>query len=583
MFALLLATAAGAEAPAPPESAQPFADRVEDYLESYFDFYPIAATAAGRHDHDHRLPDFSPERIERWRVTNQRLAEELEALLAGAALSVDNRLDAELLARQARRELFGIESVHRFRSSPLLWSGTAANATTLLLVRERRPLDERVGNAIRRTEALPEFLARAGESLRAGAATERAAELFSMAAGQARAAAIFYRDGLGALAESLGPEVHARAVRAGQLAGQSLEGFAETLATLGETAQGSPRLGPHYAPLFRLVTGERRSVDEVFRSAESDLAALRREASAYGRGIWPRIFPGEACPVADREVLRRLFARVGEDRAASSAEFVEEYRRLVREAIEFAREKRVFPMPEGLSVVVDASPAYFLGQSVGGVYPAGPFAPDEATLLFVPTPPDDAPPESLAAFYRDFNHHFNVMILPHEVIPGHALQLAVAARSERKARALFADGVYVEGWGTFSERLMLDLGWGDELARVAHYKKQLENVTRTLVDIGVHTRGWSRDEVLRWVREEGLQDEQFAANMWRRAITSSPQLTTYHLGFRAFHDLYQQELERAGASFELATFLSRILEMGPVPVRRVAAHLAATESEQDSP
>ena len=79
--------------------------------------------------------------------------------------------------------------------------------------------------------------------------------------------------------------------------------------------------------------------------------------------------------------------------------------------------------------------------------------------------------------------------------------------------------------------MVLDLGWGSPLTRLAHLKKRLENTARVVVDVRVHTKGMTRDEVLRFVREEALQDEQFAANMWMRAITTSPQITSYWLGY----------------------------------------------------
>jgi uncharacterized protein (DUF885 family) len=87
----------------------------------------------------------------------------------------------------------------------------------------------------------------------------------------------------------------------------------------------------------------------------------------------------------------------------------------------------------------------------------------------------------------------------------HYTQLKYAARHPHKVRALFADDVFVEGWGTFSERLMLDQGWGGPLARLAHLKKQLENIARAIVDIRVHTQGMTRDEVVRFVKDEALQ------------------------------------------------------------------------------
>jgi len=49
---------------------------------------------------------------------------------------------------------------------------------------------------------------------------------------------------------------------------------------------------------------------------------------------------------------------------------------------------------------------------------------------------------------------------------------------------------------------------------VAHLKKQVENIARTILDIRVHVEGMSRDEVIRFAKEDALQDDQFAANMW---------------------------------------------------------------------
>jgi uncharacterized protein (DUF885 family) len=160
------------------------------------------------------------------------------------------------------------------------------------------------------------------------------------------------------------------------------------------------------------------------------------------------------------------------------------------------------------------------------------------------------------------------MITPHEMIPGHYLQLKLAARHPSKVRALFGDGIYIEGWGTFCERLMLDLGWGSPGARPAHLEKQLENIARTIVDIRVHTEGMSRQEVLEFVQGSAYQDAQFASNMWTRAITSSPQLTSYYLGFEQVRGLYDDVRAARGADFDLKGFMDGMMELGPVPVAR---------------
>ncbi len=302
--------------------------------------------------------------------------------------------------------------------------------------------------------------------------------------------------------------------------------------------------------------------------AEKDLAAKKTEAAAYGRSVWKEIFPGVEAPASDRDVLAKLFARVSADRAKTVEEFVDDYRKQVADVNAFLHAHDIVTLPDPLTLFTDRSPGYFVGQSVGGVYAAGPYSPDARTLWFLPTPPDAATPEEKDGFFRDFNHHFNVMITPHEILPGHYLQLKVAAHHPRKVRALFADGVYVEGWGTFCERLMLDVGWGGPLDRIAHLKKQMENIARAIVDVRVHTKDMPRAEVLRFVKEEALQDEQFASNMWTRAITTPTQITTYWLGYRQVTDLYQDVKKARGASFRLKDFMDTMLADGPVPVAR---------------
>jgi hypothetical protein len=308
-------------------------------------------------------------------------------------------------------------------------------------------------------------------------------------------------------------------------------------------------------------------VDTFLSVAEVELATKRAEAAAYGRDVWPRLLPGEDAPDDDRVLLRRLFERVAADRDTNLEEYVAGWQTNVRELDAFLRANDVIALPDPLTLKVDRSPAYFIGQSVGGVYPAGPFSPESPTLLFLPVPPGSASPAERDAFFRDFNRHFNKMIAPHELLPGHYLQLKHAARYPRKLRALFPDPVYVEGWGTFCERLMLDQGWGGPLERLAHLKKQLENVARAIVDVRVHTRDMSRDAVLRFVKDEALQDEQFAANMWVRAITSSPQITTYHLGYREVTRLYEDVRRARGPAFRLREFMDGMMALGPVPLR----------------
>ena len=542
---------------------------VEDYLEAYFQMFPTRATAAGLHDKDEALEDLSPEKISKWLSYNRGVVEKLSSSLRGDELEFEDRLDAELLLREAELQILDLEGLRRPQRDPLLWSGVVSQATVFLLVREDRARPERLRAVASRAEQIPRLVSQARSALGSTETDEIAPEHCQLATRQVGASAQFYREGLAAATnDEDDADLRQRLERAGQLAGGALSELSDFLVVLCEQVSGTPRLGEHYRQRFEIVNGMSTPLKEVLEGAEEDLSAKLRETAEFGRSVW-REAMGEAIPPADdKRLVQALFSRVSEDRASSTEEFIADYRQLVTDSVAFVREREIISLPEPLTLYVGRSPDFFIGQSVGGVYPAGPFASEEAkTLLFLPTPPADASEEQLASFFRDFNHHFNVMITPHELIPGHYLQLKWAARHPRKVRALFGDGVYIEGWGTFSERLMLDQGWGNSLDRLAHLKKQLENIARTIVDIRVHTQNMSREEVIRFVQEEALQDSQFAENMWWRALTSAPQLTSYHLGYRQVHDLYEDVRAHEAEQFELKTFMDGMMDLGPVPVR----------------
>ncbi len=555
MLSLLLSLALSAPAPG---------ELVSGYIEKYFETFPSRATEAGRHDRDAELEDLTPDRLRGWVDFNARTLTQLDAELASPGLSEDDRLDAELLRAQVRGQLHEFETLRRASRDPLFWTNIAGNATVFLLVREDRPLSDRLSAARDRVRQIPRLCRQAQQSIAATSRVQVAPDFARIAAGQARASASFYRQGFAGLYAG---EERKAAERDAAAAAAALESLGDYFEEVTRTATGSPRLGTDYREALRIATGE-PDPDALLARATADLAAKRREAAEYGRSVWKEIFPDTQPPASDREVLSKLFARVSADRAKTTEEFVEDYRKQVAELNAYLHAHEIVTLPDPLTLYTDRSPGYFVGQSVGGVYPAGPYSPDAKTLWFLPTPPDSATPAQRDGFFRDFNHHFNVMITPHEILPGHYLQLKVAAHLPRKVRALFPDGVYVEGWGTFSERLMLDLGWGGPLDRLAHLKKQMENIARAIVDVSVHTKDMPREEVIRFVREDALQDEQFASNMWTRAITSPTQITTYYLGYRQVTDLYNAVKAARGTNFRLKDFMDGMLAPGPVPLSR---------------
>ena len=529
------------------------------YLSAYLEMFPTRATQAGNHAFDKKLEDYSPERLKRWIEFNEKERERLTKLLSASDLSFDDRLDAETLLARVERELHQQTVLRRPQRDPLYWSEVIANAAVFLLVRDDLPLAERQERVRARARLLPAFAQQCDETLSPAKTDEVAPEFCKIAVGQLRAIATFYRDGF---ARAVGDAPGAR--DEGEQAAKAITELANDIDKLSQRATGSPRLGQEYARTFRLGTGITESVGDVLKRATSDLASKRKEAADFGRKVWQELMKDEKAPADDTALLRRLFERVAEDRDTNEETYASRWKENVSEIEKFVREKRIMTLPDPLTLVVDQAPPYFVGQSVGGVYPAGVYSPEAKTILFLPVPARDATSAQREAFFRDFNRPFSRMIVPHELIPGHYVQLKYAARHPHKIRAIFPDPVYVEGWGTFCERLLLDQGWGGALPRLAHLKKQLENIARTIVDIRVHTENLSREEMVRFVKEEALQGEQLANNMWTRTLTSSPQITTYYLGYAKVTEVYDAARAAQGDKFELRRFMDGMMRLGPV-------------------
>lgn len=560
LTSFLLAFLACADAvpdPAPSAADLQAAALADEYVQRFLEMYPTRATALGWSEADPLLEDYSPEALSAWSSYNADVVARADALL-GDTSTPDALADLSLLRRQAAKVLLDLDARQLPSTFPLYWTRVLGNSGVFLLVRTDRALTERLDRLARRAEKIPAFVEQAVASLAPSEAAQMSEEIVRLAARQARASASFYADAVPAAASEAGIAPSDSFARASSACAD----LAEHLETLAPQARGSARLGRDYAKALALWTGEDRDPADVLAEGLAALEAKRSEAAAFGRSIWQEVMAGEA-PEDDAEVVRRLFERIGEDRAASVEEFIRDYQTLVDEAIRFVTERDLLTLPQ-FSLITDRSPDYFVGQSVGGVYSPGPFAPDGETLFYLPTPAPDATPAEQDALFRDFNHHFNVMIVPHEIVPGHDTHLRWAARHPSRVRSLFADAVTTEGWGTFSERLLLDLGWGDDLARVAHLKKQMENIARTVVDIGVHTEDWPRDRVLDFVQDDAFQDVQFAENMWRRSLTTAPQLTSYWLGYERFRQLHEEARRSQGEAFDLKDFLDRVMQVAPV-------------------
>ena len=157
----------------------------------------------------------------------------------------------------------------------------------------------------------------------------------------------------------------------------------------------------------------------------------------------------------------------------------------------------------------------------------------------------------------------------HEGIPGHHLQFTVAAElPELPPFRKYAEfTAYSEGWAFYSERLAKDVGfYQDPYSEYGRLGNEMWRAVRLVVDTGVHSKHWSRDQMLDFFRQHTAMDEQNIVTEVDRYIVWPGQALAYKLGQMKIIELRERARQRLGERFDIRTFHDAVLAEGPVPL-----------------
>lgn len=537
--------------------------RVDAYISKWAEFYPSEALSNGLKEAAWEFEDFSGNRVDEWTAYNRHTLEMLEAL---SDLSVNEQVDARVLRRQAMRELERWVHDKALVNQPAWYAEVISQALTYILVREQFTAEEKFDAVLQRLQGVQSMCALGITKLQDGSPerTRRAVQVLERTR-------TFYHDSLPGLMHGWsGGERQEQLTQVIDGTVSSLDALVRHIRdnVLPDTSIPDRLDDKDYARKLRIYTDSDLTPAQLRDSAAAEIGEVRRLMAIQAEAWWNEQEPSAPMPADENELLEAVMTEMEQARADNRADFLDFFRDLTDRAEKFLVENDLATVPLPRTIYVGLSPDHFSGAAYGGVYSTGPFNPGADTLFYLPSIPDDSTLEQKNGFYRSFNDHFNTMIIAHEIYPGHYLQYKVAAATAPALRTLFGNGVYIEGWGTFSEELMLDAGWDDynRLTRLAHLRKRLENATRAYVSVMVHVEGWNRDQVMDFAVKRGLLPPQFALNLWVRVMNNPLQIPSYFLGFHGFRALWAEENRRLGEDFKTREFVDKILRAGAIPI-----------------
>lgn len=157
----------------------------------------------------------------------------------------------------------------------------------------------------------------------------------------------------------------------------------------------------------------------------------------------------------------------------------------------------------------------------------------------------------------------------HEAIPGHHFQIALQQEApipEFMKNASFS--AFSEGWALYAEKLGKELGmFTDPYQYLGHLNADMERAARLVVDAGMHHKGWTREEAIKYVLENQPVIPAIAEQRIERYMVTPGQALSYKIGEQKILELKKEAQQKLGPAFDIRDFHDEMLKDGAMPLR----------------
>jgi prolyl oligopeptidase len=161
-------------------------------------------------------------------------------------------------------------------------------------------------------------------------------------------------------------------------------------------------------------------------------------------------------------------------------------------------------------------------------------------------------------------------LILHESVPGHHLQIALANEMQgvpefRKTAGFTA---FIEGWGLYAESLGSRLGlYETPYERYGQLQSEIFRAARLVVDTGLHTKGWSREQAIDYLYSNGANPSRdFLSSEVDRYIAIPGQALAYKVGELKIQELRARAEKELGPKFDIREFHNVVLRNGALPL-----------------
>jgi uncharacterized protein (DUF885 family) len=528
------------------QAQSPLYDRFFD--EYYFRFSPTGGTAAGFHQYDNQLEDYSKATVESAKATLHRFEAEFAKLPASD--------DRDLVLGRIHADLLELENIRMWERNPDSYSSGVTNSIFVLMSRKFAPPEARLRSVIAREKQIPHVFENARANLKNPPRiyTEIALEQLP------GLVQFFQKDVPLAFDQVRDAKLLAEFKASNQSVMDALRAYEKYLrADVLPRSNGDFRLGAeNYRKKLAYEEMVDMPLDQLLKVGYANLRANQTEFQRIGKQIDPKKTP------------QQILADAEHDHPAPD-QLLNSFRNLLGGLRDFIGQHKIIDIPSPVLPILEETPPFMRATTFASMDTPGPYEKVAKEAFFnVTLPEPNWKKQQIEEHMEAFNRGTITSTAIHEAYPGHYVQFLWIQQIPSKVRKLLGANSNAEGWAHYCEQMMFEQGYapGDLKLRLGQLQDALLRNARYIVGIEMHTGKMTYSQGVDFFVKEGYQQRATGDRETKRG-TADPTYLYYTLGKLEILKLREDYKKARGDKFRLGEFHNEFMKQGFPPIRVV--------------
>lgn len=529
----------------------------EEYLNGYLAWRPQSGVRLGLHEYDGKITDYSKASIAAEVARLNEFGKKLSEI-DSASLSPKKYYDWKILSSSIKNELFSFEDLKIYEKNPMSYAG--AIDVNIYIQRDFAPIEQQIKSII----AIENEASKLFEDAKANLMDTLAIPHVELAIDIAKGSASFLGTDLLVAFKDVKNDSLMKAFNiANKKAIDAINGYAAFLEkeklpkanneyAIGET---------NYQKMLLYGEGITMSADAILAVGMQELKKEQAAFNAAAKIINPNKKPIDVYNDMQKE-------------HPTAASLIPDAKKNMESIRQFVIDNKIATIPSEVRVKVEETPAYARSTSTASMDTPGPFETKATQAFYFITPVDPKwTPKQQEDWLAQFNFYTTDIVSIHEAYPGHYTQfLHLNASDASKIQKIFGSYAFIEGWAHYTEKMMLDEGFGDtgDPIKAAKYSMAqsgdaLLRTCRLIVSINTHCHGMNVEDATRFFMDNWYQGDKPSRQEALRG-TYDPGYLFYTLGKLQILKLREDYKKQEGDKYTLQKFNDAMLDNGMPPI-----------------